>query len=280
MPQKSTVQHFSKPLNPNQMNAVSNQTLPVPKISSNQSCGIQKVKLEIRSLVFGGEVVQRGEWPWLVAIYLTEPLGVSFACGGNLISVRAVLTAAHCVRTSNKVYQPREVLLYFGHHNRLDWTEAGSVRHHAAKIHIHPDYRKQKVTKDADLAVLLTDENVQFNEFIQPVCLWSSNADGEHDVKGTVVGWGRDSVDRSASELPKKVDLPIVNNSECSETSPALRSALSNRTFCAGTLDGEKSPCHGDSGNDILAIVVTFNFFIKSNFFSRNLNDFKIWWEF
>lgn len=249
MPKTPTVSHFTKPFIPSQVDIKLNQTHRISTNPSNQSCGMQKVPLEIRSLVFGGEIIQRGEWPWLVAIYLTEPLGVSFACGGNLISPRAVLTAAHCVKTANKLYQPREVLLYFGHHNRLDWNEIDSVRHRAARIIVHPDYRRQKVTKDADLAILLTDDIVEFNDFIQPVCLWQAHETGdENDDKGTIVGWGRDSLDRRASTLPRKIELPIVTVNECIETSAAIAPALSDRTFCAGTLDGDSGPCHGDSG--------------------------------
>lgn len=47
--------------------------------------------------MFGGKIMKRGEWPLLVAIYLTETFRVSFACGGILISSEAVLTASHCV---------------------------------------------------------------------------------------------------------------------------------------------------------------------------------------
>lgn len=247
-PRTSTVSHFTKPLTSDKINVKFNETHRISKISSNQNCGIPKVHLEIRSLIFGGESIKRGEWPWLVAIYLANPLGISFACGGNLISPKAVITAAHCVKTPNKLYKPREVLLYYGHHNRRDWTETDSIRRHAAKIIIHPDYEKQTSTKDADLAILLIESNIKFNDFIQPICLWKSkNDDGGSDDKGTVVGWGRDSFDRSASTVPKKIELPIVENSQCIETSPAIATALSDRTFCAGTLNGD-GPCHGDSG--------------------------------
>lgn len=212
---------------------------------SNAACGVTKIKLEFRSLVFGGEIIQRGEWPWLVAIYLAEAFGVSFACGGNLISTRAVLTAAHCVKSSNKVYLPREVLLYFGHYNRLDWTESDSIRSRAVQIFIHPDYRKHKQMKDADLAIIITEEIIKFNEFIQPVCVTSEGQESESN--GFIVGWGRDSLDRIASTHPRKIGLPIIEVDRCIEESPSIASALSNRTFCAGTLDGN-GPCHGDSG--------------------------------
>lgn len=247
--QKTAISHFAKPFNTDQLTINRNRTLQASGETFNKSCGVTIIKTDIRSLIFGGEVIKRGEWPWLVAIYLTEALGVSFACGGNLISTNVVLTAAHCVRSSNKFYQPRDVLLYFGHYNRLDWTEEDSIRSRASEIIIHPDYNIEQQTKDADLAILKSFESVGFNSFIQPVCLWSTErtqSDSE-SVKGVVVGWGRDSMDRIASTHPRKIELPIVDANRCMRNSEAIASALSNRTFCAGTLDGN-GPCHGDSG--------------------------------
>lgn len=48
----------------------------------------------------------------------------------------------------------------------------------------------------------------------------------------------------------KKVNLPIVNSITCVQTSESLSKAVSNRTFCAGTLNGD-GPCHGDSGGGL-----------------------------
>lgn len=217
-------------------------------LSANESCGVSQIKFGTRSLVFGGEIIQRGEWPWLVAVYSPEPFGISFTCGGNLISAKAVLTAAHCIRTSTTKYQTRKVLLYFGQYKRLDWNEADSLRYHASNILIHPDYRRHQQRKDADIAMILTDELIKFNDFIQPICLWTESDDGEWNIKkGTVVGWGKDSLEQMASTYPRKIELPIVDPKQCIQRSVAIAPALSNRTFCAGTLNGE-GPCHGDSG--------------------------------
>lgn len=210
------------------------------------------MNFQIRSLIFGGDMTRRGEWPWLVAIYLTESLGVSFACGGNLITSKAVLTAAHCIKTPYKIYQPHEVLLYFGHYNRHDWTEVDSMRSRASRIYIHPDYKMDSINKDADLAIVITDQVIEFNNFIQPACLWSTmefkrNSD---DESGVIVGWGRHSLDGVVSTHPRKIRLPIVEVDQCMINSRSIAPALSNRTFCAGTLDG-RGPCHGDSGSNL-----------------------------
>lgn len=240
--------------------------------SSNDAktvCGTRFSESEITPLVFGGEDTQRGDWPWMVcntiicilvfktmvsyfqvAIYLNKPTGLSFNCGGTLISSKTVITAAHCINTSTKNYRAREVVLYLGRYSLIDWSEVGAIATNVEEIVIHKDYKRQRESFDADIAILLMTKRVEFNEFVRPACLWpgESSIQEIEGKSGTVVGWGKDGTDRVVSNIPKKVDLPIVNSITCVQTSESLSKAVSNRTFCAGTLNGD-GPCHGDSGD-------------------------------
>lgn len=284
---------FTKPFHGQHLDVDFNVPPPPPTSTSSElssgRCGNVKTALEIRSLIFGGDEVKRGEWPWLVAVFQIDVgFGPSFACGGNLVSKRAVISAAHCVKSASKTYQSHEVLLSMGHHNRLIWNEIDSMRSNVAKIHIHPDFRVQTkakaTTKDADLAILIASQIIEFNDFIQPVCLWSTDRIDEDDTPfgmdtiGTVVGWGRHSVNRLVSKFPRKIELPIVEFDECRLSSNRIAAALSNRTFCAGTLDGR--PCHGDSGKKTLFVetkeknrfkMTVFVLFVFSRFWSNGL---------
>lgn len=60
-------------------------------------CGLVKEQARI----FGGEVAEIGEFPWMVFIKYTDPDGKpteSLSCSGTIINEEFVLTAAHCVR--------------------------------------------------------------------------------------------------------------------------------------------------------------------------------------
>lgn len=98
------------------------------------------------------------------------------------------------------------------------------------------------------LSLIQITKDIHHNLLTTLLFLWPATS-GVQDVEGssgTVVGWVRDDSD-SVSTFPKKVDLPIVNAFTCVQTSEFLIKTVSNRTFCAGTLNGD-GPCEGDSG--------------------------------
>lgn len=66
-------------------------------------------------------------------------------------------------------------------------------------------------------------------------------------LAGVVVGWGKDETGQVFSNVPKKINLSIVNSTTCAQSRESFSKAVSNRTFCASS-NGEGSPCHGDSG--------------------------------
>ncbi|XP_037049414.1 serine protease gd-like [Bradysia coprophila] len=215
-------------------------------------CGTTHAKSNFRHLVVGGEAVKRGAWPWLVAVYLNGARGSSFNCGGILISAGIVVTAAHCLRMSERTYQPHEVVLYLGRHSIVDPIDAAVKTVHVKKIIIHADYMTNGTSYDADIAVVVMQERIHFTELIRPICLW----DGDDSIGsvegqlGTVVGWGRDEVGNILTAEPKKITIPIVSEAECLRSSDTYRYITSQRTFCAGDRDGT-GPCNGDSGSGL-----------------------------
>ncbi|KAJ6635913.1 Serine protease gd [Pseudolycoriella hygida] len=190
--------------------------------SESEICGRMHPKFNFGLLVVGGYSIRRGDWPWLVAVYLNKATSLSFNCGGNLVSARTVVTAAHCFKTSDRQYRPEEVLLFLGRFNILNWGETGSKTAEVQQIIIHNDYMKQESSYDADIAVVIMREKVQYTEYIRPICLWEGT-DGLNSVEGQ------------------------FGTEECLRSSDTYRYITSDRTFCAGGRDG-RGPCNGDSG--------------------------------
>ncbi|XP_034116172.1 serine protease gd [Drosophila albomicans] len=198
----------------------------------------------------------RGAWPWLAAIYVNNITSLDFQCCGTLVSSRVVISSAHCFQMFKHRLTANEVLVFLGRHNLKNWNEEGSLAAPVDSIYIHSDYNQQISDYDADIAVLVLKDEVRFNTFIQPVCLWSGSSKTEYIVgeHGIVIGW---SFDRSAanttkhnSELtdtsnneadannskPKVLKAPIVSNEVCVKANADFKSLLSSRTFCAGVM--------------------------------------------
>lgn len=222
-------------------------------------CGLRSV--DITPLIIDGANTQRGDWPWMAAVYLNKPTGLNFNCGGTLITATAVVTAAHCINTAVKNYQPHEVALQLGRFRLTDWNEVGSVSSNVQRIIVHPDFQRLDGSFDADIAILFMPTSVEFSKYIRPICEWTGNSDVGtiEGLSGTVTGWGRDSSNVVTGVL-RKTDLPIVNSLTCVRKSNALVKAVSDRTFCAGTLSGD-GPCQGDSGEGIRSFCLSFQLF-------------------
>ncbi|XP_016984195.1 serine protease gd isoform X2 [Drosophila rhopaloa] len=202
--------------------------------------------------------ITRGSWPWLAAIYVNNLTSLDFQCGGTLVSGRVVISSAHCFKLFSKRYTSNEVLVFLGRHNLKNWNEEGSLAAPVDGIYIHPDFNSQLSSYDADIAVIMLKDEVRFNTFIRPACLWSGSSKAEYIVgeHGIVIGWSFDRSNRTQDQklsasmgkkaadtsAPKVVKAPVVGNTECFRANPNFRSLSSNRTFCAGIQTEEREP--------------------------------------
>lgn len=87
-----------------------------PKAFDNM-CGVSFRK-DTTGLVKGGNVVTRGQFPWLVA-YFHIAQTTQFICGGSLVSTKIVVTAAHCVQGKGETEAKlaKDSIFYMGKHN-------------------------------------------------------------------------------------------------------------------------------------------------------------------
>lgn len=150
-----------------------------------------------------------------------------------------------------KQYTANEVLVFLGRHNLKNWNEDGSVAAPCDDIFIHPDYDSNLKSYDADIAVIVLKNDVRFNMFIRPACMWSGSTSLDFIVgeRGKIIGWGHSS----ASNTPQQIEATVSSNDVCFKANETYRSLSSNRTFCAGDkhVTG-RSPCNGDSGAGLM----------------------------
>jgi len=183
-------------------------------------CG--RVLNNLDERIFGGtDVAGPGAWPWIARLLYPandeDPL-ITF-CGGALISVKHVITAAHCVenpRLGNPVAVMLGELDITSEYERLDGEKVSSheegerclkmkecskaIRYEVGKVITHPDYSMKgsnnRRNSVFDIAILeLNTLLVEFTKFIQPICLPSLDTDIRPsydfpDQPLVLTGWG------------------------------------------------------------------------------------------
>uniref|UniRef100_A0A336MBZ6 CSON009297 protein n=1 Tax=Culicoides sonorensis TaxID=179676 RepID=A0A336MBZ6_CULSO len=203
-------------------------------------------------LIFGGHEATRGQFPWLAALYMKKKKGsTEFKCGATLVSNNAVITAAHCVKYDSYTMSINEIVVILGKYNLDDFSESGSQTAYAKDIIVHPDFMSKDTSFDADIAIILLKRPVQYTQYIRPLCIFSEILRNSPGEKGTVTGWGKDSLEGTIKSYPSLIEMSLVSDATCLRAHESFQYITSNRTFCAGNANWT-GPCNGDSGGPLM----------------------------
>jgi trypsin len=190
--------------------------------------------------IVGGDPADEGEWPWQVAL-----LDDGFVlCGGSLIGLDVVVTAAHCTDGYDAV--------------DLQVT-AGSVSLHGpvrdvAAIDQHEQYDPD--TTVHDIAVLHLAEPFEAGDTIQPVALPDEATAAALLGDGApafVTGFGSTSENGDVSPVLREASVEIVGDGECTSNYAEDGDEVFGETeVCAGIDRGHIDACYGDSGGPLV----------------------------
>lgn len=240
---------------------------------TQRQCGTTN-RSSINYLIAGGTEITRGEYPWLAAIFITDN-PYRFHCAGSLVTNTHVITAAHCYWDGNESLSIGTMVVSLGRDKLLNFEEAGSVNRYVGRYILHPDYSNNSQTNgDADLAIIILQNSVEYTTVIKPICLWSGPTSLQFVVNrlGIVVGWGRDEYGHKHVDRPRKINTPIISQETCLRSKDQFIKLTSNRTFCAGSKDGT-GPCNGDSGSALILYEYDVDRYFIRGIVSRSFRD-------
>jgi hypothetical protein len=173
-------------------------------------------------------------------ITCVDDIKFGFFCGGSLITNNHVLTAAHCVESSNfppewKVSQIRLGELDLSTDIDCEKIDGNLVCGDAPldvdidEIFIHEDYRPAVQGSPSDIAVIKMSEFVEFTDFIKPICLPSSSVESGSVI---IAGFGK-TESRTFSKRLLKAEIDIVNRGECVLKYQSKGLRIHETQFCA-----------------------------------------------
>jgi len=212
-------------------------------VALSEQCG--------RPMVFGGRVIsgqtaRPNSWPWQILLMQNgRPM-----CGGSVVSPNTIVTAAHCVYGSER--RPFSFTVRTGEHN-LRRREGGEVDHQVVQVIRHNYYNPRSL--DFDIAILKLARPIQYNRYVQPVCLASrSIASGGECF---ITGWGKTRHPGSMTTILQQGKMPIVDRRTCASAHRSARlPPVTDRMICSGHGGRTRvSGCHGDSGGPFVCNV-------------------------
>lgn len=202
--------------------------------------------------ILGGETASLGEFPHMVALGYDRGDGYEFDCGGSVLSLTYVLSAAHCVDTLDRI-QPSVIRGGVIEIGGKEFNPETDVR--VAQIITNPRYTRKE--KYHDLVLLRLERPLHFSSNLNAVCLETNDADPT--IPLTITGWGKTSNTRDTrSSMLLKANVTTVGRNTCSESYTNWRklpSGISPDQMCAGDPQGIRDTCQGDSGGPLQSVT-------------------------
>lgn len=194
--------------------------------------------LTAQSYITGGYPINISEAPHQVSLQN----GGRHFCGGSIINKQWIVTAAHCIESSD--FSVNVGL------TRLDSPSSNTKSYDVERYIIHPQYGNGHIYNN-DIALVKIKGNFSFNQDVKLINI-ELPTENLHSVgqQTKVSGWGRPSShSNSVSNELLMVNVPIISNIEAQNQ---LRRYVTDNMIATSSVDiTRRGACQGDSGGPL-----------------------------
>lgn len=197
--------------------------------------------------VVGGVDASQAQFPHQISLRYRS----SHNCGGSIVARSWVLTAAHCVTTTDSsgdlvAYAPKDLNVRAGSNDRF----SGGVINQVVEVIVHEEYGNFL----NDLALLRLETPFIYSSSIQAIALPKQNTPDDADI--IISGWGRLT---HGGDLPRYLQwntLKSLSRDECQQ-----RINYGQPNILCLIHEPNNGACNGDSGgpahynNEIVGIA-------------------------
>lgn len=205
--------------------------------------------------VVGGYPVRAEDHPWVAAVASQGLFGRTRSghfCGGAVVGVRTVVTAAHCLGRQVlgvEAGEVRDLSVIIG---RGDLTGGTDGREIAVRgIWVNPQYNQRN--NEGDIAVLRLTEEVPDRDTVEVA--GPKDRAYRPGTTASVYGWGDTNGNGRYARSLRAATVRLYEDERCEKAYPGRKNGTyrARTMLCAGTERGGRDACQGDSGGPLVA---------------------------
>merc|ERR1719356_406330 len=199
-------------------------------------------------ITVGGVNAERGNLPWQVNLG-----GQGIMCGGTIVAMNKVVTAAHCVSGNEQ----RQWTVTAGHNtnNEVNRGGPGVQTRIVRKIVTHPKYDPSQVHHD--ISIMLLAKPFEYTDYVRPACLPPRNFNlGSSTGRMIISGLGNTAQTGQTDKFPDTMQyttIPMCSQSTCKSNANIGPYFKEDIMMCGG--EAGVDTCQGDSGGPLIANI-------------------------